>query len=170
MRLSLEPVPAFRHHRFVTKDAPTTDTRKAIGRAIAFLRERAGLTQEQAGERAGMTAQYFGMHELGKVKGLTHPEVQQKLLRAVDATPEDLEAALNEISGDDTPAARIARMARELGSPAPAAGPAVRQAVFPTADGDVVITLPAHFTPAGFKQLEEYFAVFIRANAPGPTH
>lgn len=152
----------------MTKEPTAQDTRKLIGRAIALLRERAGLTQEQAGDAAGMSAQYFGMHELGKVKGLAHPEVQHKLLRAVNATPEDLDTILAELTDETPSVARIARIARELGSSP--SGPPMRQAIFPTSEGDVTVILPANFSPAGFKQLEDYLAVFIRSNIPANTH
>ncbi len=55
----------------------------------------------------------------------------------------------------------MARLARELGPPSDA-----RQAVFPVSDGDVVISFPPNMTPDGFKELEAYFAIFLKANAP----
>lgn len=61
-----------------------------LGEALADLRRDRGLSQAEAGARAGMTSQGWGLYESGKRPGLFRPDVQRRLTEAVDATPEDL--------------------------------------------------------------------------------
>lgn len=145
-------------------------------RAVAVLRSRFGLKQHEAAAAAGMSTQYWNMHETGKVPGIVKPATQRKLIDGLNAavkargeadpglTLGDLDAILH---GDGPPGGdangRLARMARELGGGRGERSQAdldTRQAVFPTRDGDVVIQFPASMSPAGFKDLEAYFAVF----------
>ncbi|CAN7322699.1 helix-turn-helix transcriptional regulator [Brevundimonas sp. LjRoot202] len=83
-----------------------SDARR-LGEALAALRQERGLSQAQAGERVGMTSQGWGLYEAGKRSGLFRPDVQRRLTAALESTPEAL--------------------ALKLGSPAPAAEPAVVQ-------------------------------------------
>jgi len=62
----------------------------ALGEALAGLRRERGLSQAEAGQRAGMTSQGWGLYESGRRPGLFRPDVQRRLLAALDATPEDL--------------------------------------------------------------------------------
>lgn len=62
----------------------------ALGEALASLRRERGLTQADAGRRVGMTSQGWGLYESGRRPGLYRPDVQRRLLAALDATPEAL--------------------------------------------------------------------------------
>ena len=62
----------------------------ALGEALGALRRARGLSQAEAGQRIGMTSQGWGLYESGRRPGLFRPDVQRRLLAALDATPEDL--------------------------------------------------------------------------------
>lgn len=62
----------------------------ALGEALSALRRAAGLSQAEAGSRAGMTGQGWGLYESGRRPGLYRPDVQRRMTAAVDATPEAL--------------------------------------------------------------------------------
>ena len=66
-----------------------SDARR-LGEALAALRRGRALSQAEAGRRAGMTSQGWGLYETGKRSGLYRPDVQRRLTAALDATPEDL--------------------------------------------------------------------------------
>lgn len=66
-----------------------SDARR-LGEALAALRRNRALSQAEAGRRAGMTSQGWGLYETGKRSGLYRPDVQRRLTAALDATPEDL--------------------------------------------------------------------------------
>ena len=66
-----------------------SDARR-LGEALAALRRDRALSQAEAGRRAGMTSQGWGLYETGKRSGLYRPDVQRRLTAALDATPEDL--------------------------------------------------------------------------------
>lgn len=66
-----------------------SDARR-LGEALAALRRERALSQAEAGRRAGMTSQGWGLYETGKRSGLYRPDVQRRLTAALDATPEDL--------------------------------------------------------------------------------
>jgi len=61
-----------------------------LGDALAGLRRDQGLSQAEAGARAGMTSQGWGLYEAGKRPGLFRPDVQRRLTSALGATVEDL--------------------------------------------------------------------------------
>ena len=63
---------------------------RRLGEALAALRRDRALSQAEAGRRAGMTSQGWGLYETGKRPGLYRPDVQRRLTAALDATPEDL--------------------------------------------------------------------------------
>lgn len=63
---------------------------RRLGEALAVLRRERGLSQADAGGRAGMTSQGWGLYEAGKRPGLFRPDVQRRLTTAIGATPEDL--------------------------------------------------------------------------------
>jgi len=52
---------------------------RRLGEALAALRREAGLSQAEAGQRAGMTSQGWGLYESGKRSGLFRPDVQRRL-------------------------------------------------------------------------------------------
>lgn len=62
----------------------------ALGEALSALRRERGVSQAEAGRRIGMTSQGWGLYESGRRPGLFRPDVQRRLLGALDATPEDL--------------------------------------------------------------------------------
>ena len=70
-----------------------------LGEALAALRRERGLSQAEAGARAAMTSQGWGLYEVGRRPGLFRPDVQRRLTGALDASPEDL-ALLLARSGD----------------------------------------------------------------------
>ena len=63
---------------------------RRLGEALAGLRRARGLSQAEAGRRAGLTSQGWGLYEAGKRSGLFRPDVQRRLTTAIDAAPEDL--------------------------------------------------------------------------------
>jgi transcriptional regulator with XRE-family HTH domain len=66
-----------------------SDARR-LGEALAALRRERALSQAEAGRKAGMTSQGWGLYETGKRSGLYRPDVQRRLTAALDATPDDL--------------------------------------------------------------------------------
>ena len=94
----------------------------ALGEALAALRRERGLSQADAGQRVGMTSQGWGLYESGRRPGLFRPDVQRRLLTALDATPEDL--ALRVTTARPVLASEPSGMqARGRGFDAPAASP-----------------------------------------------
>lgn len=63
---------------------------RRLGEALAALRRERALSQAEAGRKAGMTSQGWGLYETGKRSGLYRPDVQRRLTAALGATPEDL--------------------------------------------------------------------------------
>lgn len=76
---------------------------RRLGEALAALRREAGLSQAEAGQRAGMTSQGWGLYETGKRSGLFRPDVQRRLTGAIGATVEAL--ALAQGPADERPEA-----------------------------------------------------------------
>lgn len=68
----------------------TDSEARRLGDALASLRRARGLSQAEAGLRAGLTSQGWGLYEAGKRSGLFRPDVQRRLTAAIDAAPEDL--------------------------------------------------------------------------------
>ncbi|MDP3802846.1 helix-turn-helix transcriptional regulator [Brevundimonas sp.] len=66
-----------------------SDARR-LGDALAALRRERDLSQAEAGRRAGMTSQGWGLYEAGKRSGLFRPDVQRRLTAVLGATPEEL--------------------------------------------------------------------------------
>ncbi|RZJ05564.1 MAG: XRE family transcriptional regulator [Brevundimonas sp.] len=73
---------------------------RRLGEALAGLRRERGLSQAEAGQRAGMTSQGWGLYESGKRPGLFRPDVQRRLTLALDTTPEALALGLEEPAVD----------------------------------------------------------------------
>ncbi len=74
---------------------------RALGEALATLRRERDLSQAEAGARAGMTSQGWGLYESGKRQGIFRPDVQRRLTAALEATPEALALALKAQSEPD---------------------------------------------------------------------
>lgn len=75
---------------------------RRLGEALAALRREAGLSQAEAGQRAGMTSQGWGLYEAGKRPGLFRPDVQRRLTAAIGATVEAL-ALVQTAPAEDRP-------------------------------------------------------------------
>lgn len=78
---------------------------RRLGEALAGLRRACGLSQAEAGRRAGMTGQGWGLYEAGKRPGLYRPDVQRRLTAALGALPDALgEPVVPAVSEPDSPA------------------------------------------------------------------
>lgn len=93
LSLALAAGPLHRPPRMVERTEPVghDDDARLLGRALAMLRKRAGLNQEGAGERAGMTAQGWQKYESGKAPSIHRPVTQRRLTAALGFEPADLE-------------------------------------------------------------------------------
>lgn len=98
----------------------------ALGEALAALRRERGLSQAEAGQRIGMTSQGWGLYESGRRPGLFRPDVQRRLLAALDATPEDLALRTTDMASDG-PADASGMEARGRTYETPAASVATRR-------------------------------------------
>lgn len=105
-------------------DERAAEEARRLGEALARLRREAGLNQAEAGARAGMTGQGWGLYESGKRPGLFRPDVQRRLTAALGADPEALALA----AAGDLPRAQDAPTGVEAAarafSPAPPPAPA----------------------------------------------
>lgn len=73
---------------------------RRLASALARLRQSAGLSQAEAGQRAGMTSQGWSAYESGRRPGLFRPDVQRRLTTALGV---DAETLALEAAGDATP-------------------------------------------------------------------
>lgn len=94
-----------------------SDARR-LGEALARLRRDLGLSQAEAGRRAGMTSQGWGLYESGKRPGLFRPDVQRRLTRALDASVEDLALRLGSAEPSAVSAAGMESRSRPFGGAA----------------------------------------------------
>ena len=70
---------------------PTASEEARIwGQAVKILREKAGMSQEEAAENAGMRQQVWQPNETGKRNGLLKTTTQRKMAEAVGATHAEL--------------------------------------------------------------------------------
>lgn len=130
---------------------------REIGAALKLLRERRGITQERASQAAGVTRTAWQNYENGRPVVL-RTDLQGKLARALGATREQLLACQLEMQHG-----QIGGHAAGLEEPAQIfAGPGRQQAIFPTAQGDVIVTYPSHLTREGYQELANYFALFLK--------
>jgi len=99
-----------------------SDARR-LGEALAALRLERGLSQAQAGERAGMTSQGWGLYEAGKRPGLFRPDIQRRMTAALGSTPEELALKLGppESAPEPVAAQGVESGGRGFTGPAPAA-------------------------------------------------
>lgn len=74
-------------------DERAAEEARRLGEALSRLRREAGLNQAEAGSRAGMTGQGWGLYESGKRPGLFRPDVQRRLTAALGADPAALAVA-----------------------------------------------------------------------------
>lgn len=103
-----------------------------LGRALAALRRRRGMSQAVAGERLGLTPQGYGKYETGKTPSIFHPDTQRKLTEALGATIHDLHHERDRMAML-TPAARARAVLESaqarFASRAPAEGMQIRDRV-----------------------------------------
>lgn len=93
------PLPAWPKFAMLELPENTSANRKRMGRALAALRERTGLTQPQAAERANVSTQAWQNYEYG-LRRFT-PALVDKVTEALDADGEELLLALAGIPGQD---------------------------------------------------------------------
>lgn len=92
-----------------------------LGRALAYLRREAGLSQPQAADKIGTTAQNYGKYENGKASTLHRRDVQRRLASAVGADLETLNMVVAKLRGES--AEQLERAFTERGRYAHLAAP-----------------------------------------------
>jgi transcriptional regulator with XRE-family HTH domain len=137
-----------------TPKSPAQEARE-IGRALKLLRTRRGLTQDQAAEALQVTRTAWQNYESGR-SVVMRTDMQQKLSAALGANRNELLACLREVQEGPS---HSASGAAETG--AVYSGPGRLQAVFPTADGQVIISYPEAWTAKGRRQLKAYLEAFL---------
>lgn len=130
---------------------------REIGRALRALRERHGLSQEQAAERMHVTRTAWQNYENGRAVVL-RTDMQLRLAAAAGGSHAELLAVLREQQGQL--AAHSAFTGHDDGR-AIYSGPGRSQAIFPTDQGDVILSYPANLTPEAKAQLAAYLKVFL---------
>lgn len=86
--------PPLQRPRIMPRNIETTgpnDDALALGRALTVLRKRAGLNQEGAGDRIGVSGQAWAKYENGRAPGIFNPATQRRLTEALGFEPADLE-------------------------------------------------------------------------------
>jgi transcriptional regulator with XRE-family HTH domain len=73
-------------------DTTTNADRRALGRALRELRDKAGLTQKELAERSGTDDTYVSRVEHGRID--VGWSTLQRLLRALNTTPAELSAKI----------------------------------------------------------------------------
>jgi transcriptional regulator with XRE-family HTH domain len=73
-----------------TGPTPPSEQAHALGEALRALRERAGITQEAAGEAMGVTRSAWGSYENGGKPVVLRTDMQERLAAAIGLTREDL--------------------------------------------------------------------------------
>lgn len=81
---------------------------KLLGRALANLRDRRGMTQADAGaalatdeDPEGMSSQGWGKYEAGQRNGLFKPATQRRLTAAIRSTPEELMREFRKLASEE---------------------------------------------------------------------
>ena len=72
---------------------------RELGRLLATLRRALGLSQAEAGARAGMTGQGWGLYETGRRPGVFRPDVRRRLAAALGVPEDRLRAAAPRAAG-----------------------------------------------------------------------
>lgn len=133
---------------------------KEVGEALRILRERRDFTQEAAAEAMRVSRTAWQNYESGRAIVL-RTDMQMRLAGAVGATREDLLAVLRELQrGSGGRHSALGGGMEETG--AIFAGPGRAQAIFPTTEGDVIVSYPSALSPQGFRELGEYLALFLK--------
>lgn len=137
----------------------TNEEAKQVGEALRILRERRRVTQEAAAEAMEVSRTAWQNYEGGRPVVL-RTDVQVRLAAAVGASREDLIGILRGLQRGNAGASHSALGVEEMGTVY--AGPGRAQAIFPTSEGDVIVSYPAALSAAGYKELGEYLALFLR--------
>jgi transcriptional regulator with XRE-family HTH domain len=133
---------------------------REVGRALKALRERAGLTQDQAAENLRVTRTAWQNYEAGRAIVL-RTDHQARLAEALGCRREDLLHMLRQLQRSEGGLSGYGL--EETG--VVYSGPGRHQAIFPLEEGDVIISYPAALSPASRAQLREYLALFARGPA-----
>lgn len=88
-------------HPFMSTDETGDAELKLLGRALANLRGRTGMSQDAAGEAVGMSGPGWGLYELGKRKGLFRPAMQARLAAALNSNADELRAEVERLAAND---------------------------------------------------------------------
>lgn len=129
-----------------------------IGDALRILRERKGVTQERAAEEMEVSRTAWQNYEAGR-KVVLRTDMQMRLAGAVGASREDLLSVLKELQRGESRHSAINSVEEPQ---AIFAGPGRTQAIFPTRDGDVIVSYPAQLSPEGYRELAEFFGLFAK--------
>jgi transcriptional regulator with XRE-family HTH domain len=136
---------------------PPAQEARELGRALKTLRERRGMTQDQAAEGMHVTRTAWQNYESGRAIVL-RTDMQARLAGALGARREDLMAILRDNQ-------RMGGSHSAVGLEEPGAiysGPGRQQAIFPTSEGDVIVSYPATLSTKGYAELGEYLALFLK--------
>lgn len=76
---------------------------KLLGQALRVLRQRAGMTAQDAGDRFGIGEEGWRKYERGQAKTIFAPDTQQRLAAAVGANRQDLLDERARLAGEDLP-------------------------------------------------------------------
>lgn len=130
-----------------------------MGRALKALRESRELTQQEAADRAGVTRTAWQNYESGRAV-ILRSDLQRRLARSLGADEEEL--ALHAESfrniGRRSTAASLSAHDRAQSFDGLPRG----QAVFPLAEGEVVITFPQDLSREGFAEMAQYLSIFLK--------
>lgn len=135
----------------------TDSEARRLGEALAALRRACGLSQAEAGRRAGMTGQGWGLYEAGKRPGLFRPDVQRRLTMAIGAVPAALGAPP---AGGRPPSAPVRRLQLSEDDLAPWAASGVVLEYVPgrwprRGQGCVVETSDGRLLPRIYERMED---------------
>lgn len=134
---------------------------RALGRALRALRDHQGLTQQEAADRYGVSRNSWIAYENGERQLILRSDIQTRLAVALNCEREELMLQLAAL----TPIRQrpgVAGLGEVANRPFDL-GPDRQQAVFPLAEGEVVMTFPADLSPAGVAELAQYLALFLKA-------
>lgn len=137
-----------------TMKSPAQEARE-MGRALKLLRTRRGMTQDAAAEALRVTRTAWQNYESGR-SVVMRTDMQAKLAAALGGTRNELLACLREVQEGPSHSASAVAEAGSVYS-----GPGRLQAVFPTSDGQVIVSYPEALTARGRRQLKAYLDAFL---------
>lgn len=140
---------------------PPADEARVFGRALKALRERQGLTQQEAADRMGVTKTAWQNYEAGRPV-ILRTDMQARLTEALGLDRSELVFQAVALTPPDS------RPALSSGPEPTGRAPGVAQAVFPLREGPVTLSFPTELSAESFAQLEAYLTTFLSARRP--TH